>query len=140
MSNFKSIPAMVANYMSRYDHNRDGVLDIKRPAGVWKSLTTRDERVRSTTMTTPAMEEDKVNLSTTYHTIDRLLYAADKDSNGHVTPEELTATIGRYDQDKDGRLSYRGFLDTLRFRPREEGDEFERELGERVTHHTNMKF
>jgi Ca2+-binding EF-hand superfamily protein len=128
----RSIESLAATFMARYDHNRNGTLEIKRPDGLWKNLVTADERYRSNTTVGPAYEEDKLNVSTTYHSIERLLYAADKDSNGAVTPDELRTAIGRYDANKDGQLSYRGLLDTLRFKPADEGNRFERELGERL--------
>ncbi|MEB3222734.1 MAG: hypothetical protein VKS61_11710 [Candidatus Sericytochromatia bacterium] len=132
MPTLRSIEAMAATFMARYDHNRNGSLELRRPEGFWKSLVTADERYRSNTNVGPSYEEDKVNISTTYHTIERLMYAADKNDDGVVTPAELRAAISRFDANKDGQLSYRGFLDTLRLKPADEGNKFDRELGERL--------
>ncbi|MEB3329088.1 MAG: hypothetical protein VKQ33_07640 [Candidatus Sericytochromatia bacterium] len=132
MPTLRSIESLAATFLARYDHNRNGTLELRRPEGFWKNLTTRDERFRSDTNVGPSFEEDKLNVSTTYHSIERLLYAADKDGNGVVTPEELRTAIGRYDANKDGQLSYRTLLETLRLRPADEGNRFNRELGERL--------
>ena len=133
-----SINSIVADYMSKYDHNRNGVIDIKRPDGVWNKIKNPDERVRSKTSVTPGFEDDSVNISTSVYTIDRLLYAADKDSSGTVTREELEAAVKKYDTNNDGQLSTRGFWGWLTRKPKQDGDVFNKELGERMTNYGSV--
>lgn len=133
-----SVTALVSNYMAKYDHNRNGVIDLKRPDGVWNRLKNPDERVRSKTSVTPGFEEDSINISTSVYTIDRLLYAADKDSSGTVTREELEAAVKKYDTNNDGQLSTRGFWGWLTRKPKQDGDIFNKELGERMTNYGSV--
>ncbi|MFP5502209.1 MAG: hypothetical protein ACLGIN_06950 [Candidatus Sericytochromatia bacterium] len=131
-----SVNAVVADYMAKYDHNRNGVIDLKRPDGFVNRLKNPDERVRS--KTSASSFNDELTISTTVYSIDRLLYAADKNADGQVTREEMETAVKEYDKDKDGQMGFRGFWGWLTRKPRQEGDEFRRELGERTTNYGSI--
>lgn len=133
-----SVTALVSDYMAKYDHNRNGVVDLKRPDGMWNRLKNPDERVRSKTSVTPGFEDDSINISTSVYTIDRLLYAADRDNSGTVTREELETAVKKYDTNNDGQLSTRGFWGWLTRKPKQDGDIFKKELGERMTNYGSV--
>lgn len=138
MARSVSVSSIVADYMSKYDHNRNGVIDIKRPDGVWNKLKNPDERVRSKTSVGPSIDQDKINISSQVYSIDRLLYAADKNADGQVSRDELEAAVKKYDKDGDGQLGYRGFLDWFKRKPKQEGDIFQQEMGERLVNYSSI--
>lgn len=131
-----SVNAVVADYMAKYDHNRNGVIDLKRPDGFINRMKNPDERVRS--RTSSYVIEDEVTISTTVYSIDRLLYAADKNSDAKVTREEMEAAVKQYDKDGDGMLGFRGFWGWLTRKPKQDGDFFKQELGERTTNYGSI--
>lgn len=131
-----SVNALVVDYMSKYDHNRNGVIDLKRPDGFLNRLKNPDERVRS--KTSAYVGDDSLTVSTTVYSIDRLLYAADKNTDGQVTREELEAAVKPYDKDGDSQFTFRGFWGWLTRKPKQEGDIFKQELGERTTNYGSI--
>lgn len=138
MASSTSVTALVSDYMAKYDHNRNGVIDLKRPDGVWNKLKNPDERVRSKTSVTPGFEQDSINISTSVYTIDRLLYAADKDNSGTVTRDELETAVKKYDTNNDGQLTSRGFWGWLTRKPQQDLDIFKKELGERMSNYGSV--
>lgn len=138
-----SVNGLVNDFMYKYDHNKNGVIDLKRPDGIINKLKNPDERVRtkSDVYTTPdGKGGDTITMSTQVYTIRDLLYRADENHDDQVTREELTKVVKSYDKDGDGNLGFRGFWGWLTRKPKQEGDVFNGELGEKLTNYSNVSF
>ena len=133
MAKITSVNALVAQIMTKYDHNNNGVIDTKRPDGVWNKLKNPDERVRSKTSVGSSFEEDKINISTSVYTMRDLFYHADANRDGKVERDELEKAIKAYDKDGDGQMGARGFWGWLTRKPKGELDVFNKEFGEKLT-------
>lgn len=136
-----SINHMVADIMYKYDHNKNGVIDLTQPDGFWNKLKNPDERVRSTTntYTTPdGKGGDTLTISSSVYTMRDLFYAADKNGDKKVTTDELTAEIKKFDENGDGTLTSRGFWGWLTRKPKQELDKFNDAYGERMTNYGSV--
>jgi Ca2+-binding EF-hand superfamily protein len=133
-----SVNALVAQIMTKYDHNSNGVVDLKRPDGIWNKLKNPDERVRSKTNVGPSMEEDKLNISTSVYTMRDLFFHADANNDGKVDRDELTNAVKAYDKDGDGQMGARGFWGWLTRKPKQELDLFNQDFGEKLTNYGSV--
>lgn len=138
-----SVNHIVTEAMYKYDHNKNGVIDLKRPDGIWNKLKNPDERVRSKT-DVQSYKEDQLTVSTSVYTMRDLFYAADANRDGSVTREELTAEVKKFDKDGNGEMSSRGFFGWLKSlfnskgNPKQELDLFNKEFGERMTNYGSV--
>ncbi len=106
-----AINRLVSRIIGQYDHNYNGVVDLKKP---------EREVERRETRHTP----DYIEYST--WTRRKLFEAADTNDDQKVTEEELTAQIAKFDKNGDGKLETRGWF----WNPRQEYDDFEDAFGE----------
>lgn len=106
-----AINRLVSRIIGQYDHNYNGVVDLKKP---------EREVERRETRQTP----DYIEYST--WTRRKLFEAADTNGDQKVTAEELTAEISKFDKNGDGKLETRGWF----WNPRQEYDDFEDTFGE----------
>ncbi len=132
-----SVNHIVTEAMYKYDHNKSGVIDLKRPDGIWNKLKNPDERVRSKTDVN-SYKEDQLTISTSVYTMRDLFYAADANRDGQVTREELAAEVKKFDKDGDGQMTSRGFWGWLTRKPKQELDLFNKEFGEKMTNYGSV--
>lgn len=138
-----SVNHIVTEAMYKYDHNKNGVIDLKRPDGIWNKLKNPDERVRSKT-TVNSYQEDQLTVSTSVYTMRDLFYAADANRDGSVTRDELMAEVKKFDKDGNGEMGSRGFFGWLKSlfnpkgNPKQELDLFNKEFGERMTNYGSV--
>lgn len=136
-----SIFSLVANTVTRYDHNKNGAVELRKPEGFWNKLRHPDGE-RSTYSYTNWSTPDTVSVSQTKYNNDRLFFVADKDGDKSVTPAELETAFKAYDKDGDGQLSKRGFGEWLwgviAFKPVPKGelDLLNDEIGETAITHS----
>ena len=125
MSN--SIQAIVKDTMSLYDHNRNGVIDLNKTGR-------DDETIRTETHVRGAGGRGggDVWTETRAYSDRKLFEAADAKHDGKVTPQELEQFIRKFDTDNDGKLSHRGFFGWLLGKPKQEGDKFDDQYGEKL--------
>lgn len=133
MAKITSVNALVAQIMTKYDHNSNGVVDLRRPDGIMNKLKNPDERVRSKTSVTPGMEKDSINISSSVYTLRDLFFHADANRDGKVDRDELTTAVKSYDKDNDGSMGARGFWGWLTRKPKGEMDIFNKDFGEKLT-------
>ena len=100
-----NINGLVNDIMYKYDHNKNGVINLQRPEGFKEKLKNPDERVRSKTSVNSF--GDDLNISTSVYTQRDLFYAADKNNDGEVTREELTDAVKKFDTNGDGEMTGR---------------------------------
>lgn len=131
-----SVTGLVNDVMYKYDHNKNGVINLTRPAGFWDKMKNPDERVRS--KTSVSSFGDDLNVSTSVYTMRDLMYAADKNGNGEVTREELEAVVKPFDKDGDGTMKSRGFWGWLTRKPKLELDYFNEQYKERMTNYGSV--
>ena len=138
MAKITNVNAFVAQIMTKYDHNSNGVIDLKRPDGILNKLKNPDERVRSKTNVTSGMEKDTVNISTSVYSMRDLFFHADANRDGKVDRDELTTAIKAYDKDGDGSMGARGFWGWLTRKPKGEMDLFNKDFGEKLTNYGSV--
>lgn len=131
-----NVTGMVNDILYKYDHNKNGVVNLKRPDGFWDKVKNPDERVRSKTSVNSF--GDDLNISTSVYTQRDLFYAADKDGNGEVTRDELTAVVSKFDKDGDGQMTSRGFWGWLTRKPKQELDFYNDQYKERMTNYGSV--
>ena len=131
-----NVNGLVNDIMYKYDHNKNGVVDLKRPDGFWDKMKNPDERVRS--KTSSYVSQDELNISTSVYTMRDLFYAADKDNDGKVTRDEMTKVVKGFDKDGDGEMKSRGFWGWLTRKPKQELDLFNDQYKERMTNYGNV--
>lgn len=132
---------IVTEAMYKYDHNKNGAVDLTQPDGFWNKLKNPDERVRSTTnaYTSPdGKGGDTLTISSSVYTMRDLFYAADKNGDKKVTREELEAEVKKFDTDGDGQLKSRGFWGWLTRKPKLELDKFNDAYKERMTNYGSV--
>lgn len=134
-----SVPSYVNQTLVKYDHNQNGVIDLKRPDGIMNKLKNPDERVRSKSSVTPSFDPDKtVNVSSQAYTQRDLFYRADENHDDKVTREEIEKVVKSFDKDNDDKLGFRGFWGWLTRKPKQEGDLFNKEYGEKLTNFSSV--
>lgn len=138
MAKITNVNAFVAQIMTKYDHNANGVIDLKRPDGIINKLKNPDERVRSKTNVGPGMEKDSINISTSVYSMRDLFFHADANRDGKVDRDELTNAIKAYDKDGDGNMGSRGFWGWLTRKPKQEMDLFNKDFGEKLTNYGSV--
>lgn len=139
MSKSISVSAYVNQTLVKYDHNKNGFIDLKRPDGIINKLKNPDERVRSKSSVTPSFDEDKtVNVTSQVYTQRDLFYRADENHDDKVTREELEKVVKSFDKDGDGQLGFRGFWGWLTRKPKQEGDLFNKAYGEKLTSYSSV--
>lgn len=126
-----SVNHIVTDAMYKYDHNKNGVIELNRPDGIMNRLKNPDERIRSRTDVN-SFKEDSLTISTQVYSMRDLMYAADANRDGKVTREELTAQVQKFDKDGDGQMTARGFWGWLTRKPKQELDFFNKEFGEKT--------
>jgi hypothetical protein len=131
-----NVNGMVNDILYKYDHNKNGVVNLKRPDGFWDKVKNPDERVRSKTSVNSF--GDDLNISTSVYTQRDLFYAADKDGNGSVTRDELTDVVKKFDKDGDGQMTSRGFWGWLTRKPKQELDLFNDQYKERMINYGSV--
>ena len=131
MGQVLSVNHIVTEAMYKYDHNKSGVIDLKRPDGIVNRFKNPDERIRSNT-TVNSYSDDKLTVSTSVYTMRDLFYAADADRDGKVTRDELMAEVKKFDKDGNGEMTSRGFWGWLTRKPKQELDLFKKEFGEKT--------
>lgn len=119
------ISAMIDRIMTDYDHNGNGVIDLKQPRAmgnvfqrVAQTLTTADERIS---------KDCQPGIPAIMPTYIRLFREADANHDNIVTREEMTAVIRRFDTNGDGALSSRGIAF---WKPCDEMQRFNKQFGE----------
>ena len=121
------IPTYVKGFVDstiyRYDHNRNGIIDLKRPEGFWRRLLSQDERVRSTSATSGGGDEPLLTTTIVY-TMRDLFFHADTNRDLAATREELSALVGSFDEDRNGVLDARNLWQVITFKPRNEYEQF----------------
>jgi len=136
-----SINHMVSDIIYKYDHNKNGTIDLTQPDGFWNKLKNPDERVRSTTnaySTPDGKGGDTLTISSSVYTMRDLFYAADKNGDKKLTTDELAAEIKKFDADGDGQLTSRGFWGWLTRKPKQELDKFNDAYKERMTNYGSV--
>lgn len=133
----QTVNHIVTEAMYKYDHNKNGVIDLTRPDGIWNRLKNPDERVRSTTQVN-SFSEDKLTISSQVYSMRDLFYAADKNGDKQVTREELLAEVKKFDADGDGEMKSRGFWGWLFRKPELELDKFNKSYKERMTNYGSV--
>lgn len=130
----RSVNKLTTDIFVAYDHNKNGVIELERPAGgsfwqrVGSLLFWRDERVRSVTSTYTL--NDELTLTTRVYTRFPLFFAADADHDQRLTMAELHHFIAtRYDANGDGTLQARGLTF---WREKNEIERFNSDFGERL--------
>ena len=125
------IDAWLNDALHRYDHDRDGDLDLAR--GGWFA---RDERERQETVRQVERDERgqvvRIRYTTYTYTLRDLFYAADRDADRLATRSELTAVLTKFDGDANGELTRRGLWGLITFKPKGEYDHFRAAYGERM--------
>ncbi|HEY9841911.1 MAG: hypothetical protein ACAI44_03475 [Candidatus Sericytochromatia bacterium] len=102
---------LVDDLFSRYDHNRNSVIDYRKTAAAASPQVNENQRQDVEYRSKPdgtTYAKDKVVLS---HA--KLFAAADKNSDGKVTRKEMLKLVGSYDTDKNGKLDLRDFVDWM---------------------------
>ena len=122
----KLVTSVVARAMTLYDHNRNGRIDLVKPAGL-DAIRTDNEAYR---VEWRALLGIKDEIVVGAFTMRDLFYAADRNRDNLVTRNELESAIARYDTNHDGLLSVRSFGNWLLARPLAEWGRFKRMLGE----------
>ena len=138
-----SINSMVADIFVKYDHNKNGQIDLKRPEGLKEKFLNPDERVRSKTQTyayPDAEGQDRLTISQQVYTMRDLFYASDANRDNVVTREELEASIKKFDVNQDEKLDTRGFMGMLKREAKGELDKFNQEFGEKLTDYNSVTF
>jgi hypothetical protein len=131
-----NVNGMVNDIVYKYDHNKNGVVNLKRPDGFWDKVKNPDERVRS--KTSVSSFGDELNVSTSVYTQRDLFYAADKNNDGEVTRDELTEVVKKFDKDGDGQMTSRGFWGWLTRKPKQELDLYNDQYKERMTNYGSV--
>lgn len=131
MGKVMSVNHIVTEAMYKYDHNKSGVIDLKRPEGIMNRFKNPDERVRSNT-TVNSYSDDQLTVATSVYSMRDLFYAADADRDGKVTRDELRAEVQKFDKNGDGEMTSRGFWGWLTRKPKQELDLFKKEFGEKT--------
>lgn len=91
-----SIRSMTSEIMHKYDHNRNGVIDL---SGSPEAAFGKDEMIFT------QRQSQYVGKPIHAYTYRSLFEAADTDHDRHVTRGELERAIRRFDKDSDGKLS-----------------------------------
>ena len=113
-----SVNKFVNSIMNDYDFNRNGKIDLDK-----------DETYFDQDQTT--QEGNMMYRTVTRFSYNDLFVKSDANNDGKVTKEEITDVVNKYDTDKNGTLSARGFWDWLTGKPEGELDVFNREVPER---------
>lgn len=125
------IDAWLNDALSRYDHNRDGDIDLERTG--WFAS---DERERHETVRHEERDEQgrvvRIRYTTYTYTLRDLFYAADRDADRTASRKELAAVLATFDANTDGELTRRGLWGLITFKPKGEYDRFRDAYGERI--------
>lgn len=126
------IGAWLNDNLARYDHNRDGDIDLARTG--WFA---RDERERQETTRHEERDQQgrlvRIRYTTYTYTLRDLFYAADRNADQTATRAEVEAVLAKFDADANGELSRRGLWGLITFKPKKEYDQFKAAYGERVS-------
>jgi hypothetical protein len=144
MGESMSVNHIVTEAMYKYDHNKNGVIDLARPdGGIWNRMKNPDERVRSITQVN-SFQQDQLTISSSVHTMADLFYAANRNGDKQVTREELMAEVQKFDKNGDGGMTSRGFGGWLKSifnakgNPKQELDLFNDQYKERMTNYGSV--
>ena len=136
------IPTHVKGFVDttiyRYDHNRNGSIDLKRPEGFWRRLLSQDERVRSTS-TTIGGGDEPLTTTTIVYTMRDLFFTADVNRDLVATREEITAVVAGFDTNRNGILDARGFWSVVTFKPWNEYEKFMDVYREQQTSYSSIE-
>lgn len=123
------ISRIVDRIFQDYDHNQNGVIDLKGPGKgnvfqrIRDEIRNPDEGYRMDDYQGGGMVAQPPRV---FHHL-KLFHEADTNGDMKVTREELTAVVSRFDKDGDGKLSTRGLAF---WEPKGEKQHFERAFGE----------
>ena len=126
------IDAWANDALYRYDHDRDGAIDLAKDGWFRRDERVRHEIVR-TEQRNPQGKLISVRYTTYTYTLRDLFYAADRDVDQRVTRAELIGPIAKFDADANGELTRRGLWGLITFKPKGEYDRFRDAYGERIS-------
>lgn len=126
------IDAWVNDALHRYDHNRNGRIDLARTG--WFAA---DERERHETVRHEQRDEKgrvvRIRYTTYTYTLRDLFYTADRDVDQVAERAEVVKAMAKFDADANGELTRRGLWGLITFKAKGEYDKFRAAYGERVS-------
>ena len=138
------VEKLLAEVLMKYDHNRNGVIELRKPAGFLPPFLRPDERLRQET--TRVAEKDRngrvIRVVYTTHTYTRrdMFYSADTNRDDVVTRQELQALVASFDKDQDGELTRRGVWGWVTRKEKGEHDRLNDQYGEELIETDRREF
>lgn len=117
------IEALLNQVFERYDHNRNGVIELEKPDGFWRGIFHRDERFR---------RDGSASGGVTVLTMRDLFYHADRDQDMKVTRAEMDTQVRSFDINANGILDARTVWQWIILRPDQEYERFMARYREQV--------
>lgn len=138
-----NIHRIVSDIFTKYDHNKNGVIELERPQSqgnvlkrIGNSLANPDERVRSSAQT--YSKGDELTINSQVYTQHALFVAADANNDKKLTMEELRTFISQnFDANKNGNLESRG---AKIWKAKNELEQFNSAYGERLENYSSITF
>lgn len=137
MSGGMNIQALAADIMAKYDHNKNGVIDIQKSSK--STLGKIFEQSETTRSNTNVYGTDSINVSSTRYSSETLFRAADRNGDMKVTRDELESTIKMFDKNNDNMLESESIFKRLTGKKGELQD-FNRNFGEKLVDFSNVSF
>ena len=109
----RSIDAVVGHYLARYDHNRNGRIDLPRNQTTKEQIEIDGVSYKKDTSKVYSPDELYTRDGFRYSSEQAFIRASDRNADGASTPEEMYALVKTYDKNGDGRLEQRGFWSWL---------------------------
>lgn len=128
------VDSLTNEILAKYDHDRNGRLELVGGGGWTLPGQTRDERLRKETVRQVVRGKDgqiqKFVYTISTYTRRDMFYAADANDNDRVTREELLELVTSFDKDRNESLSRRGLWGWLTFKAKGEYDQLATHYGE----------
>jgi hypothetical protein len=105
----RSISAVVGFYLARYDHNRNGRIDLPRNQTSKMQIQVDGVSYQKDTSKVYAPDELLTSNGWSYEKEQAFVRASDTDGDGAATTAEMTGLVKTFDRNSDGRLDERGF-------------------------------